>query len=321
MVTCRQLSESGISSYDWDNYVDSANNGTIFHTRKFLGYHRADKFVDTSLVFNKRDRIIALLPAARISNAPKNIYISHPGASWGGFVYRERLKYSEAEELVSKLVEYCRAESYDRIELTLPPQIYYEVFQDDISFALLKHDFIYKKRELSSVVNVSSFSKEGVDRSVRKGVNKAERLNIEIKESINDWDDFYQLLTAGLADKGASPTHALSELLRLKELFPDRIILWGVYSDGRLVGGMCNWRVSRDTWLVFYSTYDLSMSDSRILDFLFFSCLERYSLQGVKYLDFGTSSLNMQVNPGLINFKENFGAYSLFRDTYSLDLC
>ena len=39
-----------------------------------------------------------------------------------------------------------------------------------------------------------------------------------------------------------------------------------------------------------------------------------------QYLDFGTSTLNMEPNWGLIKFKENFGALGFFRDTLIKEL-
>lgn len=49
---------------DWDRLVRTMNNGTLFHTRKFLSYHPADRFVDHSLIFNKKEKPLALFPAA-----------------------------------------------------------------------------------------------------------------------------------------------------------------------------------------------------------------------------------------------------------------
>ena len=36
---------------EWDQFVLSSNNGTIFHLRKFLSYHIERKFNDNSLLF------------------------------------------------------------------------------------------------------------------------------------------------------------------------------------------------------------------------------------------------------------------------------
>ena len=71
----------------WDNFINSSNNGTLFHYRAFLNYHENVKFNDHSLFFYKNNKLIALLPAA-IKN---NVFHSHPGISFGGFIYQKDL--------------------------------------------------------------------------------------------------------------------------------------------------------------------------------------------------------------------------------------
>ncbi|GIS72345.1 MAG: hypothetical protein CM1200mP10_19220 [Candidatus Neomarinimicrobiota bacterium] len=71
--------------------VWQANNGTIFHTRKFLAYHPQDRFIDHSLIFCKKNKPYVLLPAAEVINVQDKMLISHPGASMGSFVVPEDL--------------------------------------------------------------------------------------------------------------------------------------------------------------------------------------------------------------------------------------
>ncbi|MDZ7413397.1 MAG: GNAT family N-acetyltransferase, partial [candidate division KSB1 bacterium] len=58
---------------EWDRFVWAANNGTIFHTRRFLSYHPPGRFEDHSLVFKKRGRVLALLPAVRLDRGNSNV--------------------------------------------------------------------------------------------------------------------------------------------------------------------------------------------------------------------------------------------------------
>ena len=74
---------------EWDQYVQTSDNGTIFHERKFIGYHPPDLFIDHSLIFRAKNKIIALLPAVEKQRNKKKYLISHEGASYGGFVYQD----------------------------------------------------------------------------------------------------------------------------------------------------------------------------------------------------------------------------------------
>ena len=68
----------------WDNFIKNSNNGTIFHTQKFLSYHLQRRFNDHSLLFYSEKTLVAVLPAAAISINNKLELRSHPGASYGG---------------------------------------------------------------------------------------------------------------------------------------------------------------------------------------------------------------------------------------------
>ena len=82
----------------WDNFIAQSNNGTIFHQRKFLSYHRERTFKDCSLMFVEKTIICAVFTGAVINNC---LY-SHPGASFGGFVYNQ-LSFKVANQIVVAL--------------------------------------------------------------------------------------------------------------------------------------------------------------------------------------------------------------------------
>ena len=41
---------------NWDDFVNRSNNGTIFHTRKFLSYHPKNRFWIIVLYFKKKKK-------------------------------------------------------------------------------------------------------------------------------------------------------------------------------------------------------------------------------------------------------------------------
>ncbi|HWY35585.1 MAG TPA: hypothetical protein VNX68_13140, partial [Nitrosopumilaceae archaeon] len=51
----------------WNNFVNSSNNGTLFHRLDFLSYH-GKKFesIENHLLFFKGDELFAVLPAGVI---------------------------------------------------------------------------------------------------------------------------------------------------------------------------------------------------------------------------------------------------------------
>ncbi|NOZ63191.1 MAG: GNAT family N-acetyltransferase, partial [Calditrichaeota bacterium] len=132
---------------NWDEFVAQANNGTIFHTRKFLNYHPADRFEDHSLIFRKEKRMIAIFPATVRYEHHRRILTSHRGASYGGLVTRFNLAIRDAFRMVEVLQEFAAENDFQGIEMTPPPLIYYLRPSNYVDFALMKNGFGYRKRE------------------------------------------------------------------------------------------------------------------------------------------------------------------------------
>ena len=113
----------------WDDFIQASSNGTIFHLRSFLSYHIEREFDDHSLIFKKNNIIIAIFPAARVKMNNNKILYSHPGASYGGFVY-DVLSFKEAEKIIQLIEEYCVENSFDKIFFIPTPSIYSKTIND-----------------------------------------------------------------------------------------------------------------------------------------------------------------------------------------------
>ena len=64
MFTVDKLSKDNYGP--WDSFVKNANNGTIFHLRKFFSYHPNDRFIDHSIEFYKNKSLFSVFPAAEL---------------------------------------------------------------------------------------------------------------------------------------------------------------------------------------------------------------------------------------------------------------
>ena len=92
----------------WDSFVKNANNGTLFHLRKFLSYHPEGRFVDHSIEFYKKNTLFSVLPAAESNINGKNLLVSHPGLTVGSFVVPENVSIRDSLELVRELIGYAK---------------------------------------------------------------------------------------------------------------------------------------------------------------------------------------------------------------------
>jgi len=89
--------------HKWDEFVLESNNGTMFHMQKFFDYHNPGKFTFNHLIFLDSGNIMAVLPGARHGD----LFESPIGASYGSIVTKD-VKFSDAMEIISTLLEYGR---------------------------------------------------------------------------------------------------------------------------------------------------------------------------------------------------------------------
>jgi lipid II:glycine glycyltransferase (peptidoglycan interpeptide bridge formation enzyme) len=317
------LNKIDLSDSEWDNFVDSSDNGTMFHKRLFLSYHPKGRFKDASLVFKKNGQMFAIISAAVVEREGKRILISHSGASYGGFVYKSNLNFREAFDLVESVVDYAKELKCERIQLTPPPMIYQSKYSNYIDFALVKNEFSYLKRDVSSVVQLDVEHDELLSTyraEARTAVKKSIKQGIEIVEC-DRFEEYYEILKLNLKMRhNVNPTHSLEELLKLKKLFPTKIRLWGAFKGEKLIAGVCNFSANPKVVLAFYISHDEEYQEYRAVNLLFYEIMKRYKDEGFKFLDFGIFTVNMDPNWGLARFKENFGARGIFRDTFYKDI-
>ncbi len=303
----------------WDKFVWEANNGNIFHSRRFLNYHPPDRFEDHSLIFRKENRILALFPATVRYEQHRKILTSHRGASYGGFIIKYDLSIRDAFQLVEMLLDYAQSNGFKGVEITPPPQIYLLRQSNYIDFALVKNGFGYRKREISSVIPLSFGEDETLSTFTpesRRAVRRAIKLGVRVEES-SEMDVFYEILKKNLKMRhNVQPTHTLDELLLLQRIYPDRIRLFAAKKDDRMISGVvmfnCNTRVT----LAFYISHDESYQQYRGVNCLFYEIIRWAIRERYAYLDFGIFTVDMDPNWGLGRFKESFGAQGVFRDTF-----
>lgn len=307
----------------WDDFVWQANNGTLFHTRAFLAYHPPDRFIDHSLIFQNAGKTIAVFPAVDWLLDKKRMLISHRGASYGGLVAKSTLSIKDSFRLVKALLEYSRSCGFDVIDITPPPQIYLNRPSNYIDFALLQNGFSYRKREISSVIPLD-FSRDEIlsifNQGSRRAVRRAKKLGVAVKES-DLYQDFYHILEKNLRLRhNVEPTHSLDELLTLKNMFPERIKLFGAFHDEIMVAGVVMFICNPKVVLAFYISHDQAFQQYRGVNLLFYEIIDWGLRGGYDFLDFGIFTVNEDPNWGLARFKESFGAQGVFRDSMHIEL-
>ena len=223
--------------------------------------------------------------------------------------------------MVEQLVDYSKRENLDGIKLTQTPTIYSKRLSHYIDFALQKNGFLYSKREISSILFLEKSIDENLSKfksTHRTAVRKAEKSGVVVKET-DDFISFYEILKKNLSIRhDVKPTHSLDELLHLKELFPDKINLFGAYIEEKMVAGVINFIATENVVLAFYISHNEDFQEVRPINLLFYKIFEWAIQKKYNVFDFGIFTVNEEPNMGLARFKENFGASGQFRDTMEI---
>lgn len=309
---------------EWDDFVWSSRNGTLFTTRRFFSYHPTKKIEDASLIFKKDDKIISVLPAAiREGKAGEKVLFSHPGSNHGGIIIDKDSGIEETHAIVDGLVKYALAAGFSQIVIRNPDRIYQSGPSDEIDFSLLFHGFKVIQRDLSTVIPLRDFSAEDYfSESCIRAIRKARKSGVEVRES-GDYDLFWPILTKNLELRyNVNPTHSIEEILKLKKLFPDRIRFFGAYLKGELIGGTVLFASNDRAVLAFYIAAHRDLQQYRPLNLVFDEVIKWCKNSGFHYFNFGYSTENAGtgINWGLFRFKESFGGRGIMRETSSLSL-
>jgi hypothetical protein len=327
----RLISRTGnmeITVYDdsykelWDDFVADSNNGTMFHLQQFLSYHKPGKFTFKHLMFTEQGRIVAVLPGALTDG----IYESPIGASFGSIVTGD-LNFTTAMTIVETLLDYSRKERFRQLMLTGAPIIYEEYPNQNLDFAMRWQGMQYELHYISSAIALDT-GRDIISRfqaTVRNYVRKSLRTP-EITVMVNDdYEKFYPIIEANLNKHGVKPTHSLEELLRLKDLLPDRIKLFLVCLAGKPVGGSVMFFPNERVALCFYNMFLYEYARFRPIHRVMYEVVKYCTDAGYKYVDIGVSQDTSAENPmtpntSLIAFKETFDAKTVMRNTFSIRL-
>jgi len=302
---------------EWDSFVESSNNGTVFHTQSFLDYHPEGRFAFRHLMFYKGEELVALLPGGLSGD----MFKSPTGASFGGFVTQARLGLQDADAIVKAFIRYCASNLIKEAYLTPPMQIYNATFNESIEYAMHYNHFITLSSLFSSVIDFSIIhGKEELSRNTRHKINKAINKGVRIEESKN-YDFFYPILLKNKEKFHVTPTHTLDEIKKIEKLHPGMMTLFLAYYENQPIAGELLFTCNKQCVLNFYTMHLYDYHNLFAVNYLIEHSIRWCNQKGFKYFDYGVSADTFSIDPmepswSLIEFKESMGANGCQRKTY-----
>ncbi len=311
---------------EWQEFLATSNNGTLFHDLEFLAYHPSTRFETHHLIFVHRRQIIGVLPACvRDDGAGNRIFVSPSGASIGGIVTRVGMSGRGVIDLVKALRDYLVANGVVRAEIRIGPSEYLAQPNQNIEFALsingfrltgtcLCHMIPLQLLEVADGISSLATKKKRYDirNALKRGAQPREASKSELQE-------FYRILTATFDRHQATPTHTCPELQTLIRLVPDRIrIFLCCYNDVNVAGVLVFVLNPRVAYTMYICNTRESLATAAAAALLNHISL-KLAAEGFVYLDLGPSSAGDSYNDGVAFFKEGLGGRGYCRTTWELN--
>jgi hypothetical protein len=306
----------------WDEFIrNTSRNGGIFQERDFLSYHEEGKFKDASLLFFEKGTLMAVFPAAFISENQNEKVVSHPGSSCGGLIFHSSATLQQVLEILESLIEFYNARKIDSIEMRLAEPIFNAIPDEELRYLLWHRGFTLKSQEISTCVKLTEtkiWEKLCRKRNLSY-IKQQEKEGVKVVET-EDIDKVYPVIEMNLKVRyNRIPTHTKEELMRLKQIYPGRIHYWVAEKDDQVLGILVVFDVNATGVHSFYIAKNEQYDNVKAMPLLFHKVFEHYYQQGYAWFNFGISSRGQQIKWGILEFKENVGGRATARQIWHLD--
>ncbi|MCC9136620.1 GNAT family N-acetyltransferase [Pontibacter silvestris] len=297
----------------WDAFVHRSKNGTFLLQRDYMEYH-ADRFTDHSLLFYRKGKLIALLPA---NEAGKEIQ-SHGGLTYGGIISDNRMKVSIMLEVFEVMLQYFKQCGFDKINYKTVPHIYHQAPAEEDLYVLFRNKGRLYRRDVTSAIDMAQLF--GYSRKRKWEVSKAKRNNIKVELSL-DFAGFMRIEQELLKERyDIPPVHTVEEITCLANLFPNQVKLCAAFEESLMLGGIIIYETPAVAHCQ-YIAYTARGKELGVLNVIIDYLLTKV-YQDKKYFDFGisTEQQGAYLNEGLISNKESYGARAVVHDFYEIVL-
>lgn len=298
----------------WNEFLLKCKNYHFMFNRDYMDYH-SDRFEDFSLIFkNEKDKIVALLPG----NIKNNIFYSHQGLTFGGFLIDKGVHAVDMLVFFTQLKNFLKDNNIKKIIYKCIPSIYHNYPAQEDLYALFLNEAVLYRRDISSSIDLQkeySYSK-----GKKWAVNKAKKSGV-VCEEVDQPSIVWSVIREVLAQHhNQEPVHNEIEIDLLKIRFPNNIKSYKCCFEGHIVAAAVTFETDRVVH-VQYVAVNNKGREVRALDCLI-DFLINISAKSATIFDFGISNENegKYLNEGLIFQKECFDARAIVHDFYSIDL-
>lgn len=300
----------------WNDFNRCSKCNLFMFDREYMDYHR-DRFVDHSLIFYDKGKVVALLPMSEHGK----ILISHGGLTYGGFITDNSMKQHTMNDCFTTLITYAKTNRFSQIIYKCIPHIFHNQPAEEDRFSLFANNAGLFSIDVSTYINLTNPIKMPKGRKAQ--IKRAQREKIEIKEvrELCDYESFIELENDVLMSRhNVKAVHTGQELKLLHDRFPQNIHLIVAKKDNNIIAGTVLYEYDN----VVHTQYMAANDEARrlgALDLTIYTVIEKYRVNK-KWLDFGISTEHGKVylNEGLCSQKEGFGGRTGVYEIWKLNI-
>jgi hypothetical protein len=310
---------------EWDKFVaEDAINGTFLQSRNFLNYHPKERFVDSSYLVFKENKLSAVIPGCIISEDGVKVFSSHSGSTYGGLVIHK--KYYNATnliEMIKALEQHFIDYGFQKSLLKITPDLFCKEKSDLLQYALSYCGY-NSYSELSTYIDFDTYKEEIIENLEHGQKGKLKNalkngINFRYIKSDKEITEFYTILEKNLLKYNTMPVHKLEEIIDFKNnRLKNKIVFFGVFLEDKMIAGGMLFKIN-DVLHAQYLSTDYDFIKYRPMAYLYYKTIEYARENNYKKLSWGISTEKQGtiLNENLLAFKESFGSkYALNRGFY-----
>ncbi len=243
--------------------------------------------------------------------------VSPVQAPFGSFLFSERLSPAILHDFIGTCETQLKKRGATQVSLTEPP-LYYRRSGELLHTILLNRDFRISRAELSSGIKIDTtvFEKK-IEAWEKRKLKQAKSKGLQFKKTpIYELENVYNFIELCRHQRGHTLSMTLAQLQDTVNGFKKSFHLFAVYSQKELAAASIAIQVHPNILYNFYSGH-LKKFDTVSPVVLLTSGMYKFcEAHEIKLLDLGTSSVDGQINFGLLDFKMRLGAVPSMKLTF-----
>lgn len=297
----------------WNDFIQRSKNGTFLFHRDFMEYH-SDRFEDFSLLVFEGEKLVAVMPANRTGE----ILHSHQGLTYGGLILKDSMGGEKVEEIFITLLDYLDKAGITGVKIKQVTSIYHKSPSCELDYILYKHGAKLYRKDMNLAIDYSK--PLSISKSKLKHFRRISAMGLEVRMD-NDFEAFWNTVLIPRLDEkhNAKPVHNLDEIQLLHSRFPENILQYNVYHEGKILAGITLFNFGS----VVKSQYGATTVEGeklRALDYLFITLIEEFKHKA-SFFDMGTVTEGdgKIYSKGMLKQKEELGCSIYTQDFYEAD--